>query len=320
MCGIGSEAVSSRLHRFDRLHRADRQMTSASQALRWCRLCRDREADPSLAAVAVDHSTSRAADILAGSGRESVQLGASPMKTWGRTQLLLLVDALRLRLRERFCKVFYLPFVRDRWDCIGPLLQLQRRGFSQAEAPSALFIDGAERYGDGLAAVSAASRACVPTTRLVYVESSYRGAPHIADAVAERMQAFRQLRNLPTLMRSAVLDMCALQHATELARRGALSHTGSDGTTPARRAQRAGYTAAACGENLSIGTFEPTEIVGHWIDSPAHLRNLASPVYTDFGIAFAAATVEVQGARNMVNGVCVSVFGAQAGPGLATGA
>jgi Cysteine-rich secretory protein family len=294
-------------------------MTCASQSLRWCRSCLGRQTHASLDAAVFDHSTSRAADILAGSGRESVRLGASPMKTWGRVQLLLLVDALRARLRERFSHVFYLPFIGDRRDCIGPLLQLQRRGFCQAEAPTALFIDGAERYGDGLAAMSAATRACVPATRLVYVESSYRGAPHIADAVAERMQAFRQQRSLPTLVRSAALDACALQHATELARRGALSHTGSDGTTPAQRAQRAGYAVTACGENVSIGTFEPADIMGHWLDSPTHLRNLASPVYTDYGIAFAAATVDVQGVRSMANGVCVSVFGAQAGADRATG-
>jgi uncharacterized protein YkwD len=317
---MGSETANSRPHCEARFRCPDWPMTCASQAMRWCRLCLDRETGSSLAAPAVDHSTSIAADILADGGRQSVRLSASPMKTWGRAQLLVLVDALRARLRDRFRNVFYLPFVRDRFDCIGPLLQLQRRGFSQAEAPSALFIDGAERYGATLAAVSAASRACVPATRLVYVEGSYRGEPHIANTVAERMQAFRQQRNLPTLMRSAVLDACALRHATELARRGALSHTGSDGATPAQRAQLAGYAVAACGENLSIGTFEPAEILDRWLDSPTHLRNLASPVFTDYGIAFAAATVDVHGVRNRANGVCVSVFGAQVALGHATGA
>lgn len=86
---------------------------------------------------------------------------------------------------------------------------------------------------------------------------------------------------------SARLERAAVAHARDMAARGAMSHTGSDGSTAAQRVTRAGYRWVATGENVAAGQRDSASVVESWLASPAHCANLMSPEYSEMAVAFA---------------------------------
>jgi uncharacterized protein YkwD len=91
----------------------------------------------------------------------------------------------------------------------------------------------------------------------------------------------------PALRWSATLERAASSHARDMAERGAMSHTGRDGSTPSQRATRAGYAWSAAGENIAAGQRDAESVVRSWLSSPGHCANLMSPDYTEVAVAFA---------------------------------
>lgn len=91
----------------------------------------------------------------------------------------------------------------------------------------------------------------------------------------------------PALRWSQALERVAGAHARDMAQRGSMSHTGSDGSAPAQRVTRAGYPWLAVGENIAAGQRDPESVVKGWLASPGHCANLMSPDYTEVGVAFA---------------------------------
>jgi len=83
----------------------------------------------------------------------------------------------------------------------------------------------------------------------------------------------------PRLMRAAA------DHARDLAASARVSHYGSDGSDPAARTRRAGYTFSNIGENVSAGRASLTEVIQAWIDSGSHRANLELSPATHFGLA-----------------------------------
>jgi uncharacterized protein YkwD len=81
------------------------------------------------------------------------------------------------------------------------------------------------------------------------------------------------------------LGIAALNHARDLAQKGRLSHTGSDGSEVQVRVQKAGYRWRAVDENLSAGHQSSEEVVAAWLDSPGHCTNLMDPIVTEIGAA-----------------------------------
>jgi uncharacterized protein YkwD len=79
------------------------------------------------------------------------------------------------------------------------------------------------------------------------------------------------------------------RHAEDMAQHNYFSHGGRDGSSPAQRAQRAGYRYKSVGENLAAGRpMSPEEAVAGWLRSPGHCANLMNPGFTEMGAAFAA--------------------------------
>lgn len=76
-------------------------------------------------------------------------------------------------------------------------------------------------------------------------------------------------------------------HSNEMARFNYLSHYGRDGSTPAKRVERAGYRYRVTGENIAAGQISPEDVVAGWINSPTHCANLMNPAFTEMGVAFA---------------------------------
>lgn len=82
------------------------------------------------------------------------------------------------------------------------------------------------------------------------------------------------------------LNDAAREHAEDMAKHNTLSHSGSDGSTPAVRVTRERYTWRVVGENVASGPTSADEVVEGWLASPHHCENLMDPRYTDMGIAY----------------------------------
>ena len=73
-----------------------------------------------------------------------------------------------------------------------------------------------------------------------------------------------------------------------MARRGVMDHAGSDGSTAAERATRAGYEWRTVGENVAMGQSTPEQAVAEWLGSVRHCGNIMSAEYTEMGVAVAS--------------------------------
>lgn len=103
-----------------------------------------------------------------------------------------------------------------------------------------------------------------------------------------RRCGWKRFEAAPALALSDALQVAASVQANDMAARSALSHSGSDRSTPAERATRAGYRWRFIGENIASGQATPQQVVAEWLDSPHHCANLMSVDFTDMGVAWAA--------------------------------
>jgi uncharacterized protein YkwD len=94
-------------------------------------------------------------------------------------------------------------------------------------------------------------------------------------------------RAVPPLASAKVLDRAALVHAQDMAAHSMFEHRGTDGSTPAERATRAGYVWRSVGENIAAGAADAESVTAGWLDSPGHCANIMSPAFTEMGIAYA---------------------------------
>jgi uncharacterized protein YkwD len=96
----------------------------------------------------------------------------------------------------------------------------------------------------------------------------------------------KQFAAVPPLVLEKRLTEAARVQARDMAKNNMLSHTGSDGSSPAQRATRAGYQWRVVGENVASGPTTPEEVMEGWLASPGHCENLMSPRFTEMGIAY----------------------------------
>jgi uncharacterized protein YkwD len=90
----------------------------------------------------------------------------------------------------------------------------------------------------------------------------------------------------PGVKYNAALYNAAFRHSNDMARKDYFSHTGADGSTPWKRAERAGYKKASA-ENLAAGQRTAAEVVKAWMDSKAHRAILLDCDHTVMGVALA---------------------------------
>jgi len=92
----------------------------------------------------------------------------------------------------------------------------------------------------------------------------------------------------PPVTLSAMLTRAALMQAQDMAQHNFFEHEGSDGSTAAVRATRAGYEWRSIGENIAAGPTTADSVVKGWLDSPGHCANIMSPSFTEMGVAYAS--------------------------------
>lgn len=114
-------------------------------------------------------------------------------------------------------------------------------------------------------------------------------APH-ADAerdVVELTNTERRKHGCHALEVDDRLVHAARRHSADMATHGFLDHTGSDGSSPADRADAAGYGRWG-GENVAMGYPTPEDVMAGWLDSPGHRANIRNCDFRAIGVGVAA--------------------------------
>lgn len=87
----------------------------------------------------------------------------------------------------------------------------------------------------------------------------------------------------PPLTHDARLTRAASLHSADMAKMRTMSHQGSDGSNPGQRIQRQGYGWWTWGENVAAGQSSVAAVMGSWLNSEGHCRNIMNPRFTQFG-------------------------------------
>jgi uncharacterized protein YkwD len=93
------------------------------------------------------------------------------------------------------------------------------------------------------------------------------------------------------LVMNTTLRDAARGHSQDMAANNYFSHTSLDGRTFDQRIRDAGYTGSGpLGENIAAGQSSPQSLVGGWMGSPGHCRNIMDPDFRATGVGYAYDT------------------------------
>lgn len=101
--------------------------------------------------------------------------------------------------------------------------------------------------------------------------------------VIQLVNEYREMMGLKILEINDHLVQGARKHSQDMEAKGYFSHTGLDGSSPADRMRRAGYTGGAVGENIAMGMATPEEAHKGWYNSSGHHRNMLSSGWNEMG-------------------------------------
>lgn len=110
--------------------------------------------------------------------------------------------------------------------------------------------------------------------------------PGMEAEMAAAINQVRQDNGLPQLALDPRLTQAARLHNADMATNAFFSHTGSDGSSPGDRMERACYHWSAYGEIIGAGYPTVQAMLDGWLNSPGHRAIILSPDYADFGVAY----------------------------------
>lgn len=120
-------------------------------------------------------------------------------------------------------------------------------------------VAGALLIGGGMS-VAAASMTAAP-------------APPVQDQVVSLVNQARAGAGCAPLTVDGRLTQAATEHSADMARRGYFSHTTPEGVTFGERLRKAGYPAPGA-ENIARGHATADQVVGDWLKSRGHRKNI----------------------------------------------
>ncbi|MEV0694226.1 CAP domain-containing protein [Streptomyces sp. NPDC050388] len=105
--------------------------------------------------------------------------------------------------------------------------------------------------------------------------------------VVELVNAERGKAGCSPVTVNATLTEAAQNHSEDMATSRNMSHTGSDGSSPADRITRAGYNWRTYGENVAYGYSTPEQVMAGWMSSPGHKKNILNCSFEEIGVGLA---------------------------------
>lgn len=113
--------------------------------------------------------------------------------------------------------------------------------------------------------------------------------PTPGQEIVDAVNRIRREAGLQPLEVDARLVEAARIHTEDMARRNRLGHEGSDGREVQHRAEALGYDWLRIAENVASGQPTVADVMGSWMDSPGHRRNILAPDTRHMGAAARAA-------------------------------
>jgi uncharacterized protein YkwD len=157
-------------------------------------------------------------------------------------------------------------------------------GIPQAAAAAADVAGQAANQADTQAAARAAQVAAPAAAPAAAVpRPEVPKAIRAADAVISATNAARMAAGCKALVSDRRLTEAAQQHAEDMAAEGYFSHTAEDGRTFDARIRDSGYRSPG-GENIARGQRSAAEVVGDWMDSAGHRRNILDCTFKTIGV------------------------------------
>lgn len=110
-------------------------------------------------------------------------------------------------------------------------------------------------------------------------------AADAAEAVLAGVNAERAKAGCAPLKVNSRLVAAARAHAKAMAEQNFFGHTGKDGSKSGNRIRRQGYSFRAAAENIAAGQESVSQVLGNWLGSPGHRRNILNCRLKETGIA-----------------------------------
>ena len=85
-----------------------------------------------------------------------------------------------------------------------------------------------------------------------------------------------------------LLFSAAARHSQDMASRNYFSHTSPEGVTFTQRLAMEGYVGWAAGENIAGGQSTVSDVMGAWLSSEGHCRNIMQPLLNEVAVACVA--------------------------------
>jgi len=101
-----------------------------------------------------------------------------------------------------------------------------------------------------------------------------------------RVNQERTERGLTALCLNEKLNKAAENHNNDMFNKGIFSHTGSDGSNPADRIEKAGYNWGSYGENVAQGQTSVDKVMNAWMNSSGHKANILGAKFEHLGVAW----------------------------------
>ncbi|MFE5158277.1 CAP domain-containing protein [Streptomyces sp. NPDC056697] len=143
-------------------------------------------------------------------------------------------------------------------------------------------------------AIAALAVAAVGVPSAAMAQSATAGSTSATSAAATDQQEVVDLVNserskagCKPLTVNEKLTKAAQDHSEDMAAHSNMSHTGSDGSSPGDRIERAGYSWSSYGENVAYGYESPKSVMEGWMNSSGHKANILNCDFKEIGVGVA---------------------------------
>lgn len=134
----------------------------------------------------------------------------------------------------------------------------------------------------GLFGVGGALQQCAPPPAPVIVQIG-----GVESAVVNGANQHRANAGVRALTVDSRLTSAAQSHANDMANRGRMTHTGSNGSNAGARIHVYGYGWTTWAENVAAGQTTADQVLSAWMNSSGHRRNILNGNMVNIGVAAA---------------------------------
>lgn len=112
-----------------------------------------------------------------------------------------------------------------------------------------------------------------------------------SNEIFDLVNGIRKENNLARLEENELLNQAALERAQDMFKSDYFSHKSPAGKTFLNELEKFNYYFETAGENLAIDFYDNQKLLDAWAKSPAHLKNILNPEFSETGVAKAGNVV-----------------------------